>query len=97
MKPSRQVGQAGLQSSWALAFAFDAPRISLIIATTCSPMSRADEPRDVPRRPRADRRGEGGQPLAHGRGLVVDDVVDLAGPPCSSAATVAVGGVVDVA
>ena len=40
-------------------------------------------------RRRADRGRERREPLAHRRGLVVDDVVDLAGGPRSSAASVA--------
>ena len=37
------MGNAGRQSRTARAFAFDAPRISHMIATTCVPMSRATQ------------------------------------------------------
>jgi hypothetical protein len=39
----------------------------------------SDPRRDVQRRPRAEHRGKRGQPIFHLRGLVVDDIVDLAG------------------
>ena len=76
-KPSRQLVQAGRQSSSRFAFSLDAPRPSVIHRTTTSPAaSRASHAGSRHRRLRAHRRGEVGQPLRHRRRIVVDDVVD---------------------
>jgi hypothetical protein len=60
-----------------LAFAFEAPRISVISTTPASARSEPGEPaRDAPGRLGADRLCQGREPLADRGGVVVDDVED---------------------
>jgi hypothetical protein len=74
-----RAGRPGGEPSSRRALAFDAPRTSHISATTCSPISRATQ--RGPLRGGGALGGDRRRPLAHRRGLVVDDVVDLARRP----------------
>ena len=60
----------------ALAFAFDAPRTSVIITVAASPAMIRPSHRGARSRRFPERAGRLGQPVANRRGLVVDDVVD---------------------